>query len=132
MSPLWKKNLLAAVLISVSTAVLAEDIDLFVGAAPPNAADAPNVLIIMDNTANWTAAFANEKAALVSVVSGLAQDRFKVGLMMFSETGSVFAGLADAASSAAGVQITPAGTVAVKATSDVTVRASALGVGASF
>lgn len=82
----WKKNLLAALLISVSTAVLAEDIDLFVGAAPPTAADAPNVLIIMDNTANWNTAFTNERAALASVLSGLAQDRFKVGLMMFSET----------------------------------------------
>lgn len=88
MSSPWKKNLLAAILISVSTTVLAEDIDLFVGAAPPTAADAPNVLIIMDNTANWSTAFTNEKAALVSVLSGLAQDRFKVGLMMFSETGA--------------------------------------------
>lgn len=87
MSASWKRSLLAAILIGASTAALAEDIDLFVGAAPPTAADAPNVLIIMDNTANWNSAFANERAALASVLSGLAQDRFKVGLMMFSETG---------------------------------------------
>jgi len=84
----WKKNLLAIILIGSSTAALAEDIDLFVGAAPLTAADAPNVLIIMDNTANWNTAFTNERAALASVLSGLAQDRFKVGLMMFSETGA--------------------------------------------
>ncbi|MDO8437167.1 MAG: PilC/PilY family type IV pilus protein [Nitrosomonadaceae bacterium] len=83
----WKKNLLAAILIGVSTTVLAEDIDLFVGAAPSTTADVPNVLIIMDNTANWSTAFTNERAALASVLSGLAQDKFKVGLMMFSEEG---------------------------------------------
>ncbi|MEK6708672.1 MAG: pilus assembly protein PilY [Pseudomonadota bacterium] len=88
MSSSWKKNLLAAILIGISTAVLAEDIDLFVGAAPPTAADAPNVLVIIDNTANWNTAFTNERAALASVLSGLAQNRFKVGLMMFSETGA--------------------------------------------
>lgn len=63
-----------------------EDIDLFVGAAP-NAADVPNVLIILDNTANWNTAFVNEKAALVSLFNGLPVDKFRVGLMMFTETG---------------------------------------------
>ncbi len=84
----WKKNFLAVILTVISTAALAEDIDLFVGATPTLAEDAPNVLIIMDNTANWNTAFTNEQLALASVLSGLAQDKFKVGLMMFSETGS--------------------------------------------
>ena len=83
-----KKNLLVVIMTVISTAALAEDIDLFVGAAPLTAEDAPNVLIIMDNTANWNTAFTNEKEALASVLSGLAQDKFKVGLMMFSETGA--------------------------------------------
>lgn len=65
----------------------AEDIDLFVGATP-TATEVPNVLIVLDNTANWNTAFANEKAALVSVFNGLTLDRFKVGLMLFTETGS--------------------------------------------
>lgn len=69
-----------------SMATFAEDIDLFVG-TPPNSTDAPNVLIILDNTANWNTPFDNEKAALVSVINGLAANKFRVGLMMFSETG---------------------------------------------
>ena len=69
--------------ISVS---MAEDIELFVG-VPPSAAETPNVLIVMDNTANWNTAFANEKAALVSVFDGMPVDKFRVGLMLFTETG---------------------------------------------
>ncbi|WP_152225378.1 pilus assembly protein [Pseudomonas sp. SCB32] len=64
----------------------ADDIDLFVG-TPPNAADAPNVLIVLDNTANWNTPFTNEKAALVSVINGLQANKFRVGLMMFTESG---------------------------------------------
>jgi type IV pilus assembly protein PilY1 len=69
-----------------SFAIQAEDIDLFIG-TPPNTADAPNVLIILDNTANWSTPFDNEKAALVSVINGLTAGKFRVGLMMFTETG---------------------------------------------
>ncbi|HUX64295.1 pilus assembly protein [Sulfuricella sp.] len=65
---------------------MGEDIDLFVG-LPPSAADAPNVLIVLDNTANWNTAFTNEMAALVNVVSGLPADKFRIGLMLFTETG---------------------------------------------
>lgn len=64
----------------------AEDIDLFMGAQTVQT-DRPNVLIILDNTANWNTAFENEKAALVSVFNGLPVDKFNVGLMMFTETG---------------------------------------------
>ncbi|WP_160287429.1 pilus assembly protein [Pseudomonas knackmussii] len=77
---------LCALLLLQGTA-RAEDIDLFVG-TPPNSADAPNVLIILDNTANWNTPFDNEKAALASVVNALPADKFRVGLMMFTETGS--------------------------------------------
>ena len=80
------KFLLITFLFASHVSVKAEDIDLFVG-TPPNAADVPNVLIILDNTANWTSAFTNEMAALASVVNGLPADKFRVGLMMFSETG---------------------------------------------
>lgn len=65
---------------------LAEDIELFVG-APPTTAETPNVLIVLDNTANWNTAFVSEKAALVSVFQGMPVDKFRVGLMMFNETG---------------------------------------------
>lgn len=65
---------------------MAEDVDLFVG-TPPSITDMPNVLIVLDNTANWNSPFSNEMAALVSVVNSLPADKFKLGLMMFSETG---------------------------------------------
>ncbi|MDP3620128.1 MAG: PilC/PilY family type IV pilus protein [Ramlibacter sp.] len=66
--------------------VMAEDIDLFVGNSVTST-DIPNVLIILDNTANWNTAFVNEKAALVSVFNSLPANKFNVGLMMFTETG---------------------------------------------
>ena len=63
-----------------------DDTDIFL--ANPNAtSERPNVLIILDNTANWNTPFVNEKNALVQVVNGL-NDSFNVGLMMMVETGS--------------------------------------------
>ena len=62
-----------------------DDTDLFL-ANPSIASERPNVLIVLDNTANWNTAFTNEKSALVSVVNGLS-DAYNVGLMMFPETG---------------------------------------------
>lgn len=87
-------GLLASMLLVVNQSVaLAEDIDLFLG-TPPGTTEVPNVLIILDNTANWSrnvggqAIFVNEKAALVSVFNELPVDKFRVGLMMSTETGS--------------------------------------------
>ncbi|OIP15705.1 MAG: pilus assembly protein PilY [Betaproteobacteria bacterium CG2_30_59_46] len=83
-----KKMLAAAfALLVFHLPAMGEDIDLFVG-LPPAAADAPNVLIVLDNTANWNTAFTNEREALVNVVNGLPADKFRVGLMLFTETGS--------------------------------------------
>lgn len=86
MSVAFLKNLLVATLLGASVSSHAEDIDLFVG-APPSSTDVPNVLIILDSTANWNQAFDNEKAALVSVVNALPVDKFRLGLMMFTEAG---------------------------------------------
>jgi len=90
---------LLAVGLAGSLAATAEDIDLFV--QPPGAvAGVPNVLILLDNTANWSrnvggqSIFINEIAALVSTLNDLPVDpvtgaaRFRVGLMMFTETGN--------------------------------------------
>lgn len=63
----------------------ADDTDLFL--TPPATAQRPNVLIIIDNTANWSSAFDAEISALSSVIGGLT-DQVNVGLMMFSETGA--------------------------------------------
>lgn len=74
--------LLGGLCAALSAATHAEDIDLFVSPAVA-AADAPNVLILLDNTANWNTAFTNEKAALVDTFNSLPLDKFNVGIMMF-------------------------------------------------
>lgn len=86
MKNFFLKHLLLTSLLTFHLSAMAEDIDLFVG-SPSSATDVPNVLIVLDNTANWNTAFANEMAALVSVVSGLPADKFRLGLMLFTETG---------------------------------------------
>lgn len=71
-----------------------QDIDLFM--VNPGSSTAPaNVLILLDNTANWNIPFGAEKQALVNVVSGAGttanpglSEQFNVGLMLFPETGS--------------------------------------------
>lgn len=78
---------LIAGLLLIPFSSFSEDVDLFVG-TPPATTDLPNVLIILDNTANWSTPFTNEIAALNSVVSSLPANNFKLGLMMFTETGS--------------------------------------------
>ncbi len=84
------KFILTVLLMGATIALAAfdpvnDDTDIFL-ANPSIAAERPNVLIILDNTANWNNAFTNEKNALVQVVNGLT-DQFNVGLMLFPETG---------------------------------------------
>lgn len=87
MKTIFSKVLLAALLVGGLQA-RAEDIDLFVGMPPDGTAVlAPNVLIVLDNTANWNQPFTNEMAALSSVVGALPEDKFNLGLMLFTETG---------------------------------------------
>ncbi|WP_194723884.1 pilus assembly protein [Noviherbaspirillum malthae] len=84
---------LATCLLSGAMSVAqAEDIDLFSGPGVSANTEVPNVLIIVDNTANWTSAFTNEMKALASTFAGLPADKFRVGLMLFTETGKVDAG----------------------------------------
>ena len=80
------KILLITTFLSVGLSAMAEDIDLFVGVPADNSA-LPNVLIVLDNTANWTSAFSKEMSALSSVINALPADKFNVGLMLFTETG---------------------------------------------
>lgn len=80
------RNLLVTALLAFHLPVHAEDIDLFVG-TPPNPNEVPNVLIVLDNTANWNTPFTNEMNALKSVIGGLPADKFRVGIMMYTETG---------------------------------------------
>ena len=80
-----KKAGLAIALAVSSYTAWAEDIDLFLGNPTNNNSDLPNVLILLDNTANWDGAFTNEKAALAATFAGPAGGQVNVGLMMFSD-----------------------------------------------
>lgn len=70
----------------------AEDIDIY-SANTSITPDAPNVLIYLDNTANWSQSFAGstkfaaEKIALAQVINALTT-QFNLGLMLATETGS--------------------------------------------
>jgi type IV pilus assembly protein PilY1 len=90
-------HLIGAAALVLCQPANAEDIDLFVQPASPDG-DAPNVLIIVDNTANWSrnvdgqSIFINEKLALVRTLENLPVNidgsaRFRVGVMMSSESG---------------------------------------------
>ncbi|GBG13880.1 type IV pilus assembly protein PilY1 [Novimethylophilus kurashikiensis] len=70
----------------VSGNALGDDTDLFL-INSALAGSRPNVLIIMDNTANWNNAFSYEKANLKSVIDNL-NANINVGLMMFTESGT--------------------------------------------
>ncbi len=82
----------AVILMAVSSALYAEDIDIFLN--NPNAsAGNPNVLLILDNTTNWSSnldgetRFAREVAALQAVVDTL-DANINLGLMMMHEDGN--------------------------------------------
>ena len=86
------RGLIGSALLALCLPATAEDIDLFVQPSG-DASEVPNVLILLDNTANWNTAFTSEIAALVSTVNNLPVNldgsaKFRVGLMMFTETGS--------------------------------------------
>ncbi|BEP49020.1 MULTISPECIES: pilus assembly protein [Variovorax] len=76
----------AAMLMLGLGSAQAEDIDLFVG-YNQTTTEAPNVLFVVDNTANWTPLFTAEMNALASAFESLPVGKFKVGVMMFTETG---------------------------------------------
>lgn len=93
------KSVLAAGLLAFSLLASAEDIDLFVGATPTD--DLPNVMLIMDNGANFSSSAAGstciingvatalsgtvggiEQCALYKVISGLDVSTAKINLGM--------------------------------------------------
>ena len=81
------KLLTVVIALALQLPAHSEDIDLF-SEPDPTPTTLPNVLIILDNSANWNTAFTAEKAALVSIFNSLPANKFRVGLMMFTETGS--------------------------------------------
>jgi len=92
---------LLALLCSMACSASAEDMDLFVGAAKTNSATSPNVLVIIDNSSNWSAANQHwaggmkqgesELRALRTVVGEVSN--VNLGLMLFTPgTGSNVSG----------------------------------------
>src|SRR3954464_8690052 len=83
--------LLTCMIAAAANAAFAEDIDIY-SQNTSISPGAPNVLLIMDNTANWSQSlpsgtkFSAEKLALAQVISAL-KTQFRLGLMMFTETG---------------------------------------------
>src|SRR5688572_1243407 len=63
-----------------------DDTDIFL-ANPTIEATRPNVVILLDNTANWNTPFDTEKQALINITDSLITDAFNIGLAMFVETG---------------------------------------------
>jgi type IV pilus assembly protein PilY1 len=91
------KNMKWCVITALGFALLAgrataEDIDIY-SSNRTITPGAPNVLIVLDNTANWSQSFsgstkfAAEKMALTQVINAL-NTQFNLGVMMFTETGS--------------------------------------------
>jgi type IV pilus assembly protein PilY1 len=69
----------------------AEDIDLFMQ-PPGDDSSLPNVLILLDNTANWNTPFEQQMLALSTTVDALPVNddgsaKFRLGLMLFTESG---------------------------------------------
>jgi type IV pilus assembly protein PilY1 len=83
----YVKSALVASLVLATSLVPAEDIDLFMGLESAGDEQLPNVLIVIDNTANWNTAFTAEMAALASTVAGLEARKFRLGFMLYTETG---------------------------------------------
>lgn len=80
-------RIFAAVLALLLLPAQAEDTDIFT-VNPNIESERPNILIVLDNTANWNTPFTAEIGALQSVFGGIVDDRYNVGLMLFTETGS--------------------------------------------
>lgn len=81
------KCALVAGSFAVQLAAPAADLDLYTNIPTTASADLPNVLFIIDNTANWTSKFTMEKTALTNVFNSLPNDKFNVGIMFSSEQG---------------------------------------------
>lgn len=77
--------------LAVGSPVRADDTEIF--SANPTALNVPpNVLIILDNSANWSASFGSgtkfsSEIATISSVIGTLDTKLNVGLMLFGETG---------------------------------------------
>ncbi|HEU5282409.1 MAG TPA: pilus assembly protein PilY, partial [Burkholderiales bacterium] len=83
----------AAIAVAQAAAVQADDTDIFLTPPSLSGGTTPNVLIVLDNSANWSAnfdggtKFTAEIGTLAAVIGALS-DRLNVGLMLMDETGA--------------------------------------------
>jgi type IV pilus assembly protein PilY1 len=82
------KSVLTATLLIFHLPAPAADIDLYTNLGSSSASDLPNVLFIIDNTANWSTAFTNEISALATTFANLPENQFNIGVMFSAETSS--------------------------------------------
>ncbi len=87
MNQRFLQGALGAALLSAQLCAPAADIDLYTNVASSVAIDLPNVLFIIDNTANWNTAFTNEMSALATTFRNLPVNKFNIGIMLSTETG---------------------------------------------
>lgn len=87
MKNMYLKGLLGAGLLATQLAAQAADLDLYANPPPNPVTDRPNVLFVIDNTANWNQAFANEKLAIKNALRNIPADKFNIGIMLATETG---------------------------------------------
>jgi len=86
-----------AALLSMPSPARSEDIDIFMK-NPLISTQRPNVLIILDTSANWAATdtvaadgtnlYQNVRTELAKTIRALKPDLFRVGLMIYAETGT--------------------------------------------
>ncbi|MES2016712.1 MAG: pilus assembly protein PilY [Pseudomonadota bacterium] len=88
MTSFLKMGVLATALAGAQLSASAADLDVFSGGPGANGAELPNVLFVIDNTANWNVSFASEMAALKATLSNMPENKFNVGIMLGTETGS--------------------------------------------
>lgn len=83
-----KRSAVSLALILGVSSVLAEDIDIF-SLNTAVTADAPNILILLDSTSNWSTQFSYEMAALKAVFNSLGSlPSINIGIMMQTQGAS--------------------------------------------
>lgn len=99
----WHRTVIGAVALVSAFALHAEDIDIFTSAGA-GSAGAPNIIFLLDNSANWARAAQKwpdssgnqgeaELLALKNVLSGLTSSTpINIGLAMYDKVGSTYGG----------------------------------------
>ncbi len=78
---------LLAGMLALPLGAHAADLDVFSSGPNSAATMLPNVLFIIDNTANWNVAFSNEMRALSLTLANMPVNKFNVGIMLQTEMG---------------------------------------------